>query len=687
MKKNSNCKFKILCVSIFIIFLINCLFICFPKIKAEADNAIKIESDLAHQNKEVALEQNQVSSYRYLYNLDNSADYIYIEFIDGGYAIYAQKTMEILEYSLQWQLPFDNNIGSIYYAGPSNYYKKEDNKFYDLVSGKIVNISIEQSLDYASKIRKVVVEDKIKKNNLNIYGETESFNFIEKKYNLKKKSPNIDTGNMIVPTMGLGKMISNAQYFLTNPFHGENVDGNTYGNGNSGTCGAVAAQIILGYNNYCVNRKIIPDKYLYGYDDSKDLVVNTERNPNYCSDPMSMTRWTLGTRSEATGVNSFYNEMISSIMKPNTSGASIYEVKKGISEYLGRYLNSNEYTVAYDFQTWLLGWYPISFKSISSEIDANRPIIISTNSNLGGQDHFVVGYGYQDYTYSNNGGTYSGYIVHYGWNNHNNVWINSSWCDGYVSLKIKHTHNYNTVGSIASTDRIEYKCVDCGHRTDAAINMRANERYVERKAKLLQNNYKYIDYYVTFENSGNKLFQTFGPQDVEMYLYNIEYKQLAYNDDAGYKVNSLFSYNVDANMPYILRIKLYYANATGDIKIGITPSDAAYSKYEDIWHGELQNNMGFEWTAKLNTTKVICLTPTYSGRYVLHTFSTDYLDGYLYFIDPATTNECIFDDDGYGDLQARIEVDLIADKRYFIVISTYNITMASGNLRLLVGRS
>lgn len=67
MKKNSNCKFKILCVSIFIIFLINCLFICFPKIKAEADNAIKIESDLAHQNKEVALEQNQVSSYRYLY--------------------------------------------------------------------------------------------------------------------------------------------------------------------------------------------------------------------------------------------------------------------------------------------------------------------------------------------------------------------------------------------------------------------------------------------------------------------------------------------------------------------------------------------------------------------------------------------------------------------------------------------
>lgn len=80
------------------------------------------------------------------------------------------------------------------------------------------------------------------------------------------------------------------------------------------------------------------------------------------------------------------------------------------------------------------------------------------DSNLGGSNHFVVGYGYQDYTYADGSGTYEGYVVHFGWPGiaKTCVWVNSAWCDGYVSLKINHIHNYNTVGSISGTSRTEY---------------------------------------------------------------------------------------------------------------------------------------------------------------------------------------------------------------------------------------
>ncbi|MCL2797137.1 MAG: leucine-rich repeat domain-containing protein [Firmicutes bacterium] len=88
---------------------------------------------------------------------------------------------------------------------------------------------------------------------------------------------------------------------------------------------------------------------------------------------------------------------------------------------------------------------------------------------MGGDNHQMVGYGYQYYTYPATGNTYFGYIVHYGWRENNtinpdghnsNVWINSSWLGGYVALKINHTHNYVNIGGSYN----EVQCSVCGHR-------------------------------------------------------------------------------------------------------------------------------------------------------------------------------------------------------------------------------
>lgn len=363
-------------------------------------------------------------------------------------------------------------------------------------------------------------------------------------------------------------------------------------------------------------------------------------------------------------------------MKPNTSGSSVKEVKNGIDVYLDERLSDNEYTVDYDVKKWWFGWSPISSSKITSEIYSDRPLIISMSSKLGGSDHFVVGYGCQNYTYLTGEGTYSGYIVHYGWTDYYNVWINSSWCDGYVSLKINHTHNYRSVGQIGSTDRIEYMCTRCCHRTDAAINMYETDSYIERVATILQNGYQ--DYYVTFKTGGNKLFQTFGPKDVKLYLFDTEKNQLAYNDDSGYRLNSLFNYTVEAYKAYILRVQFYNPLQTGSVKIGITPTNNVYSEYEEIWHCSYEIRCTF--TSSLNTTLPICYIPETNGAYQFNTLSYDNIDTCLYIIDPESTNMCLFDDDSFEGLQALIQTDLVDYRRYFIILSAYDITTRSGNM-------
>lgn len=687
--------------SVFLLFIL-CL-ISFTSIKfASADSTIdkeegKHNDELLSKSESVDVsepkgesvqkifENQTVNIFENLYNLDDSADYFYVEFKNGGYAVFAKQTMELMEYSVQGQLPYEQNNLKKYYAGPTNYIQKQNNKFIDIATGKKLEISDADAVAYAQNVRNFLIEEKAEK-----YGITEIEKF-EELFNVNKKdtvvlnkksAPNIDTKNLITAS-NTGTFIPNVAYFAANPSHGKNYDGGVYGNGNTGTCGPIAAQILLGYNNFYNNRNIILDKYLNGYDDNTNTVVNREYNPNYCTDPMKLTRMNTGTRSEDTGENSFYSKIISCIMKPNTAGSDNEEVKNGINKYLQENIPTSEYNVNYEEKGWFFGYKPISSSKIKSEINSGRPIIISMDVNLGGRNHFVVGYGYQDYTYPATGNTYAGYVVHYGWQGENSIWINESWCDGYISLKINHTHKYIKAAAIGSTGRMEYKCKSCGHRTDSGIYMDNIDRYIERKVSLPNiygNNYQ--DYYVSFKTSGNKLFQTFGEYDLKMYLFDSDNKQLAYDDDSGFDLNALFSYTVEADTPYVLRVEAYDTENMGISKIGITPASVAYSTYESIQ--SIYNNEIISFNANVNTTKVFCFISQSFGYYRISTVSNDGIDGYLYLIDPESLNDCIFDDDSAGNLQALIEEYLEANKTYFLVVSNYNIAVQSGNLQLSI---
>lgn len=71
----------------------------------------------------------ETTSTEYLYNLDGSADYIYVEFNGGGYAVLYRDTYELLELSYTGTLY--SGVGNVkkYYGGPSNYYTKDSTGF------------------------------------------------------------------------------------------------------------------------------------------------------------------------------------------------------------------------------------------------------------------------------------------------------------------------------------------------------------------------------------------------------------------------------------------------------------------------------------------------------------------------------------------------------------------------------
>lgn len=100
-----------------------------------------------------AFSNKTVRECEYVYNLDDSADYIYVEFENGGYALFSRETMEMMEYSLQGTLPYSNSSTKDYYAGPSNYLQKIDSKFINALTNEQLDITADEALKFAQQVR------------------------------------------------------------------------------------------------------------------------------------------------------------------------------------------------------------------------------------------------------------------------------------------------------------------------------------------------------------------------------------------------------------------------------------------------------------------------------------------------------------------------------------------------------
>ncbi len=635
-----------------------------------------------------------MQSSEYLYNLDDSSDYIYVEFEEGGYAVLLKQTLELLEYSYSGKIEYPDTTDPKYYGGPGLYLSKVDERFIDIKSGTPVEISKEIASVYAQSVRdnfSQLSKSAYENNQVKFDYSINTENLIDQKtadLGITTEStgdiPALDD-NPYIKNLSIsdGTYIPNFWYFLSDPLHGTN---------SSGTCGAVAAQLLLSYHNYYSDRRIIANENLNGSNTS------TERHlhPNYCEDPMSMTSETLGSRGIREDGSDVSNSYFAMVVDAIPASATTSQVKNGINTMLinrnNQLTNDISYTLGSKAGEYISGaWTAVDTSGIVDEIDAGRPVIILMQKSLGGSNHYIVAYGYQDYTYPGTSNTYSGFVTHFGWgSNYLNVWVNSAWCYSYVTLKINHTHSHTiNAGSIGDTGGVEYKCSVCGHRTDEILNITANNRYTERVIDVLPNHYK--EYKVTFTTSGNRIIQTFGAytlnHDGYIELFDSNGNRLDYDDDSGYRLNSLLSYNFVANTEYTIRIRFFDPeDQSGDIKLAIVKT-YSYDTYEDIYD-LVDYTMGLTWSFAQNNVKL--LTYEYSTTRDLTMNVTSDVDTYLYVIDPRSTElirpasntatkgiDNLYNDDHDGTLDSQITKTFESDIPYLVIVSAYNPSLSS----------
>ena len=492
-------------------------------------------------------------------------------------------------------------------------------------------------------------------------------------------SHNIDLDNPI--KLNYGTRIKNHTYFEISPEHGENQHN---------TCGAIAAEMLLTYHNYYSDRRIILNNYLNG-----DAIDNTEDNPNYCSDPIRMTHETLGARGTDEVDDDDSNNYFAKIVKKIPSNAYYATVTSGLKSLLKERKDvigdGFNYQVEDKIGAWWFGFQTVNTSRVRTEIDNGNPSIVLMQSNLGAYDHYVVAYGYEEYTYPGTNDTYDGFITNFGYGyDSTNIWINSSWICAYITMAVNHEHNYTSDGQITGTLRTKYRCTICGHRTDAVIldNTTSLKRYVEKFTNMplnkdLYNRFNDPDYllkrdyykYYFFKptQSGNRLIQTFSNQSTTINIFDTDKKTiLSTSSSGGYYNNAILNYSFESGKVYYIGINLFPLRSEGDIKLTISPIVTTYSNYNSIPHisGE---NITYNVTLSRQGVTIVTFTPSIAGNYTFTTSGTS--DNVLYLANPLSgTEEILFNDDGAGNLQATItKNNLSTTARYYIIISFYQL--------------
>lgn len=212
----------------------------------------------------------------------------------------------------------------------------------------------------------------------------------------------------------------------------------------------------------------------------------------------------------------------------------------------------------------------------------------------------------------------------------------------------------------------------------------SSTRYFERKITLSAG--QYCDYDITFSSSGYKIFQTFGTKDTKLELYSESGTLLASNDDGGYSLNAYICYNTNANATYKVRVKFYSSVQYGTTKLVVMPSTYSYSSYNNIFVGP-EN-----WSSHSGTISgggaLLCYNAK-ASKTVTFTMNASF-DTYLYVIDPRSTDlissnanaASVYNDDGAGNLQAKITKTLDANVPYLIIASAFNPSSQSGSYTL-----
>ncbi len=378
-------------------------------------------------------------SAQYLKGLDEQNDYILVEAENGGYAIFEEENMELIEYS---STDFSPYIGvqsnNCYYAGPSNYFTK-NKTFQHICTSK--TITDDEATTIANELKK----------HINLRQTKRAEEFATYKERIKNKSgitkkDSINTtsagptGSALISadsyTFTSRNYISDYQFFINNNDHGINIGKDAAANNENATtntCTAVSTQLLLAYNHWSKDGRLIP----YQPDSTTQFLLI---NPTPAEKEHVNNNLLKGTTST---INATRTSFFEYLLKKIPAGSPLSVSKIGIESYLSEYTQEIVSSLV-DVDVY---YVPLtSSKEINSilkqEIDSNRPAIAAINMfPIGSSLHSVVVYGYQRIIYNNE--IIDGFIAHFGWSSSSktNVWFNDDWVYSCLTFQTSHTHN------------------------------------------------------------------------------------------------------------------------------------------------------------------------------------------------------------------------------------------------------
>ncbi len=197
-----------------------------------------------------------------------------------------------------------------------------------------------------------------------------------------------------------------------------------------------------------------------------------------------------------------------------------------------------------------------------------------------------------------------------------------------------------------------------------------------------------MEYWVTFTTSGNRVVQTLGADhsaaDGYLILYDQYGNKLEENDDSGYGLNALISYNFEANKQYRVRVCFTGIPEENRIKVAFIPADVdSYYDFPSI----VGDSGVAESSFVQNRVSVFTFMEGSTTRLRKIDAEAD-IDLVMYIIDPTSAEglftcsyedesvdkyaDNIFNDDSIDSLNPYIEKYTEPYVEYLIIVSAHN---------------
>ncbi len=418
-------------------------------------------------------------SANYLNGLNGENDYILVECDVGGYAIFEKESMELIEYNDLENSPYKSIAhGVCYYAGPMNYFVENNSEIKNTVSNKVINKKEKDHI--AQKVKEKIHNNREKRKEKQKRQDIKAIESDDKAYFSIDPGPTgvdiIDADDYQVTARGYA---DGYQFFIDNSFHGENIDG---------TCTSVAVQLLLAYNNWYNDGRIIPLSPSQILGGECFLEVDFLTNEN---EPYNKTRHkTTSSDNKGDSVISFYevlkkfinpyarsaDEIEQNMLEnPLNSGATMYDAKNGIEAYLGRYASQTYTSINMTIQNKETIGAEVFYDNIVWEIQNGYPLLggirvysSDDEGNITFDEHSIIIYGYQTIKFS--GQSLGGFIAHFGWKdsmrNFTHCWFNADWVDDYLMLETSHQH----MDDYVDDENHILKCSICNRTTTTYLH-------------------------------------------------------------------------------------------------------------------------------------------------------------------------------------------------------------------------